>query len=285
MQANTSVPTASSAGHLLSLPHARKETFVSPGEAEMSAWAHLETDKAARRKRAITPSLFVTRDAATAGLASPGTAIVLFAYRGNELMAEVKGAVQSGDDARVRSAGASLGAYFRAQRPGSEGPVETARILCAQDVYFEVGYAGKVLAEFLVCGPKGPLGAVILPYAGGTLRPELLTATAFVSSFDAPDVDVVMVACEPRLSAVERAAVEAAAADRSDILLAPHEQRILPGALLTVLLATLAGTACVQVETEMAAIRLADDEVARLGATGSVDRLLELRKQVLARHR
>ena len=264
MQANTSVPTASSAGHLLSLPHARKETFVSPGEAEMSAWAHLETDKAARRKRAITPSLFVTRDAARA---------------------EVKGAVQSGDDARVRSAGASLGAYFRAQRPGSEGPVETARILCAQDVYFEVGYAGKVLAEFLVCGPKGPLGAVILPYAGGTLRPELLTATAFVSSFEAPDVDVVMVACEPRLSAVERAAVEAAAADRSDILLAPHEHRILPGALLTVLLATLAGTACVQVETEMAAIRLADDEVARLGATGSVDRLLELRKQVLARHR
>lgn len=285
MQPNTSGPTASAAGRLLPVRQARKENFVSPAEAEMSAWARVEADKLTRRKRAITPSLFVQQDAATPGLASPGTALVIFAYRGNELLAEVKAAVQSRDDAKVHAAGASLGAYFRAQRPGSEGPVEAAGIICAQDVYLEVGYAGKVLAEFMTCGPKGPLGAVILPYVGGELRPELLTATAFVSSFDASDVDVVMVACEPHLSAVERAAVEAVSSDRSEILLGPNEQRIWPAAALAVLLATLAGTACVQVETEMAAIRLADGEVARLGATASVDRLLELRKHVLARHR
>jgi hypothetical protein len=284
MQANTFGPTAAPAARILPVGKLRNENLASTAEAEMAAWARLETDKLTRRKKAIAPSLFVQRDHAKAGLASPGTALLVFAHRGNELLTEVKAAALSGDDAQVHAAGASLRAYFGAHRPGSEEPAVVAGAICAQDVYLEVSYAGKVLADFLTCA-KGPLGAVILPYVGGELRPELLAGTAFVSSYEAPEVDVVLVACEPHLSAVERAAVQAVSSDRSEILLGPHDHRVLPGALLTVLLATLAGTACVQVETEMAAVRLADNEVTRLGAKASVDKLLELRKQVLARHR
>ncbi len=257
----------------------------SSAKQEAGGWALLDSDKRSRAKRTTVPELFVHGEDVPSSLASPGTAVVLVAKKGDALLARVRQALEQGDAASLARAGASVGEYFRSRRPGAGRPEEAVQRLREEPVYAELRCGSKVLAGCLAATDENPLGGVILPYAGGSLRQADLTCIEYASRPGAGELEVLVVAREPMLSPIERAAMEKVATSDTAMLLGPAEPAIWPAVIIAVVAMTLTGTACIDGSRDMAAIQLEDGRVGALGATGSARELLELRREVLLRHR
>ena len=245
------------------------------------AWALLAADKQSRIERSRSIALDVDACDAAASFASAGTCVVFFAKRENALLRAVKEAQASGDAAEIRRVGKLLVEYFRATAPGAETPLDAARRVREEPVYGELRVAGKVVHRCLTTTAARPLGGVVLPYVGGKLPEGALTLVELARDADSPDLDVVCIAREPNLSALERAAMEASSASCPSMVIGEGQYAIWPAVITAVVLATLTGTACLEVPEEMNAIGLDDQEVLSLGARGSAALLLARRSAVL----
>lgn len=245
-------------------------------------WALLEEDKLKRQRRSVKPQVFHYCADALIDLVPIGTVIVFVARRDCPLLSRIKDALIDCNTELLSKLSSELSLYFGMKRPlKASTPLEAAQLLLQEPVFAELRYEGKVLAPVLAAPEDNPLGGLLLPYAGGTLNIEAFAYEEYLANPECPGLEVVVIAREPPLSDLERTVVEKVAANEIGGIIGPGHYGIWPAALLAVLLVTLTGTACLALREQMAKIGLSSDDVTKLGASASVQKLLSLREQAL----
>lgn len=235
----------------------------------------------------------VVDDAGLGGFLLPGTIAAITAPAGSTTLAKLGDAIQRGDKRAVRR---FADRYFSAADDiDSVGLTEASELITEMPSIGELSYGDEQLSTGLIHSPflKDPVGIVYLPYTGGKLDKKAFRARHAVRDGAKPN-DVLVVACPPQLNEVERAVLAQVPADESHRHIGAPPVRaafVLWAAAITaahVIVWAMVATAAVQVcfkdmDQRMDAIGLDEDQLAELGAGPAVDRLLALRREVLAR--
>ena len=154
------------------------------------------------------------------------------------------------------------------------------------DVFFDLRYNGKVLAESLWESNEERIGLIVLPFSGGEINKGNFTVIEHSIDQDnknCPYYQVLIVVCSPVLSDIEKRALEAVPPEMGEIKigrLGPVVQ-VLPGAVTVLITITLVGTACVAPSSaELEQAELSPELIEELGSTAAVERLVKLRSEI-----
>jgi len=245
----------------------------------------MEADKQFRIRRASRPELFHYQAGDTIRLAPVGTALVLFARKGNPQLAAIRQALARQDAAALDLLIADLAAYFREPNVlGLATPREAAALLAKEPAYGELRFESKVLIPILSAPAENPLGMVVLPYTGGPLHVESFHFEEFVREAGEPGLEVVVVAREPELSPLERGILESAAASETGMLLGPTTNAFFWALVARVVVVTVLGTLCYAGNHALSEVGIKDVGDAANDSTACAMELLKLRERIILRY-
>jgi hypothetical protein len=152
--------------------------------------------------------------------------------------------------------------------------------------YFDFRYGSKPLAVGVSLIDDLDLGSLLFITNGGSLRPEDFVVVEYHQPSDPTTLsyDYLVVQREGRLSELERSVLRAVPPNELEFNISSGGPiAIWPAVIAWVVLVTLTGTACLQLERELSRVQLTPEQVERLGARASARELLAMRREVQER--
>ena len=152
--------------------------------------------------------------------------------------------------------------------------------------YFDFRYGSKPLAVGASLVGDLDLGSLLFITNGGTLRPEDFNIIEYhkAPQPSSQTYDYILVHREGRPTDLERSVLAAVPSDELEFNISTvGPVAIWPAVIAWVVLVTLTGAACLQLEKDLARIHLTPEQVKRLGARASARELLALRREVQER--
>ncbi len=258
-----------------------------------SAWAQIERDTARRRSKPGRVTVVQERTNDQFALVSAGTALAFFGEAGSPLLRRIKREAGSSKTTTRKLLAFDVSRQL-ASTPArfDDKPATLAREVVAAPVYGRLSFGSAVLGEAMTVSDEKPLGVLPLAYNGGRLPTEQFSFEQLVTGRKRPpDLEVVVVARPPELSALERSATRVVdrAAGKGDetaqmLVLGPIVVGVWPAVVFYMVTVTVTGTLCFKLADAMSEIHLSDAQVDRLGPNASVAKLMDLRREALLAH-
>lgn len=200
-----------------------------PVSGEVKLLDVLDAEIARRSARFTTVEVIPYRPTSNipdAQLTPPGTIGVFAAKRGSAVLRQLVAAAQEGKGADRRLARAIVRKMMGRKRVSLEEA--TARAI-NQPVLAQLNYGGATMVRDIFVEDADDLFFTILPWAGGALTPKGFRFDEFVFEDEDEDLDCVLLANPPILTAAEKAALAKVPAEMAHVMVSPAARAAVPG--------------------------------------------------------
>jgi hypothetical protein len=209
----------------------------------------------------------------------PGSVTILWASRGSELLRHIENAYASRDIETLRTLGE------RVARDTLRRSVISIREAVDQlidaPVYFEFRYNGKTQARNLALINGIDIACLPFPYNGGRLREDDFTIVEYYRPRHRAEYDYFVLIAPPRLTELEKIALEAVPADQLEMNLGAAGKcwgwcaaTVVAVVVLTVVVAC--GPICAKLDS----LSLSEEVLKRLGPIASARELVNMRREL-----
>ena len=262
-----------------------REELNKAGAAE--SLGRLEADKHSRHIRKSNPAVLtcdLEGDSRTL-LPPPGSVALFFAKKHSDLLRELEYSYVANDLERLRSLEETI------EQDLESRPVITLEQAVSKFIegpsYFDFSYGSRTLASNLGLTNGVDFGSLVLAYNGGKLNAQDFTIVEY-NKRDTQEYDFLVVKRQPILTDFETKALEAVPPNLLEHNIASSgfgPVGIWPAVIIKVVLVTIAGTLCFQLDGDLAKISLSAREIESLGSAATARELLNLRREVFAKDR
>jgi hypothetical protein len=208
--------------------------------------------------------------------------MLFWARHGSGLIPALERAYATGDEVALRKLSKDFAKEFK-RRPVV--PVkEGVEKLLSSPMYFDLLYGSKQLISRLALPEGIDYGAVGFAFNGGALNDSDFKILEYRRPYERLRYDTLLVKVYPKLTAIEREALELVGPDLANIghaTICPMACVAL--AAVVIALITCAG-GCEAMEQQLEQISLTEDQLRQLGHRASASELLTVRRQVFEQH-
>ena len=152
------------------------------------------------------------------------------------------------------------------------------------DTLFDFDYNGKTLAGNLWLSKTYNIGSLVFPYNGGYISDDLFSIKEYNTKDGSSDYDYFIVINPPRLSRIERAALDLVPKSQSEINISiPSHLAATPTTVtiaLFILINTAVTTCCMPLRDKLAEVSLPERMIDKLSAVNSAKELLNVRANI-----
>ncbi len=152
------------------------------------------------------------------------------------------------------------------------------------DTLFDFDYNGKTLAANLWLSKTYNIGSLVFPYNGGYISDDLFSIKEYNTKDGSSNYDYFIVINPPRLSRIERAALDLVPKSQSEINISiPSHLAATPTTVtiaLFILINTAVTTCCMPLRDKLAEVSLPERMIDKLSAVNSAKELLNVRANI-----
>ncbi|WP_340062983.1 hypothetical protein [Ascidiimonas aurantiaca] len=212
-----------------------------------------------------------------------GSITLFWGYKKESFINELRNAYVKYDGNTLDSLQKKIAKQFT--RNGVPTSATLMKDVLEADTLFDFEYNGKQLANNLWLSKKYNIGSLVFPYNGGYISDSLFSIKEHNINDECSNYDYFIVINPPRLSRIERAALDLVPKAQSEINISnPSHIAATPTALVTVVIFVTINTAvttcCSPLRDRLAEVSLPEKMIDKLSAVNSAKELLNVRANI-----